>query len=70
MAHETIHLGLYVIFGIIMFPVYVMLLGWLIGTPRNYRAVAIAFGYIAGFIVLIIVGLLAVGLVTSALTPY
>ncbi|MCU4752011.1 hypothetical protein OB919_08445 [Halobacteria archaeon AArc-curdl1] len=70
MAHETIHLGLYVIFGIIMLPVYVMILGWLIGKPRNYRGVAIAFGYIGGFIVLIIAGLLVVGLVTSMLTPY
>ncbi|MFP8958661.1 hypothetical protein ACLI4Y_18290 [Natrialbaceae archaeon A-CW3] len=70
MAHETIHLGLYVIFGIIMLPVYVMILGWLIGKPRNYRAVAMAFGYIVGFIALIIAGLLVVGLVTSVFTPY
>ena len=70
MTHETIHLGLYVIFGVIMLPVYAMFVGWLVGKPRNYRVVAMAFGYILAFVVLIVVGLFFVGVGTSLLTPY
>ena len=70
MAHETIHLGLYVIFGVIMLPVYVMIAGWLVGKPRNYRGVALAFGYIFVFIVVIIVGMFVLGVVTSLFTPF
>lgn len=68
MAHETIHLGIYVIFGIILLPVYGMIAGWILGRPREYRSVLLAFGYIISFTVLILVGLAAMGVVISLIT--
>lgn len=70
MAHEAIHLGLYVIFGVIMLPVYAMFVGWLAGKPRNFRVVAMAFGYLFAFVVLIIAGLFVLGVATTLLTPF
>lgn len=70
MAHETIHIGLYVIFGIIMLPVYVMIAGWLIGKPHDYRTVAMTFGYIVAFIAALVVGLAVLGIVISLVVPY
>lgn len=70
MGHETIHVGLYVIFGIIMLPVYVMILGWFVGKPRDFRSIAMTFGYMIAFIALLIVGLAVLGTVISAVTPY
>lgn len=69
MAHETVHIGLYVIFGIIMLPVYVMIAGWILGKPHDYRSVAMTFGYIAAYIIAIIAGLAVLGLVISFFVP-
>ena len=70
MTHDIVQIGLYVIFGIIMLPVYVMIAGWVIGKPRDYRSVGLTFGYMLGFILLMIVGLAALGAIISAFTPY
>lgn len=70
MAHETVHIGLYVIFGIIMLPVYVMIAGWLLGKPREYRSVALTFGLMIAFIAMLVVGLAVLGAVISVFTPY
>lgn len=70
MAHETIHIGLYVIFGIILLPVYAMLVGWIAGKPRDFRTVGLSFAYMFGFVVLIIAGLGVLGAVVSFITPY
>ena len=70
MAHETIHIGLYVIFGIIMLPVYVMIVGWLVGKPRDYRTVAMTFGYVIAFVAALVVGLAVLGAAISIVTPY
>ena len=70
MAHETIHVGLYVIFGIILLPVYAMIAGWILGKPHDYRSVAITFGYAFGFIVILIVGLTVLAMVIQLFTPY
>lgn len=70
MAHDVVHVGLYVIFGIIMLPVYVMIAGWLFGKPRDFRSLAMTFGYLFTFIIGLIVGLAILGAVISLLTPY
>ncbi|MDR5671558.1 putative membrane protein [Halalkaliarchaeum sp. AArc-CO] len=70
MAHETIHIGLYVIFGIIMLPVYVMILGWFLGKPRDFRSIALTFGYMLAFIGALVAGLFVIGTSISLLTPY
>lgn len=68
--HETMHLGLYVIFGVIMLPVYVMVVGWIFGKPKDYRSVALAFSYVIALLLVVIVGLFVVGMLTSLFTPY
>ena len=70
MAHDVVHVGLYVIFGIIMLPVYVMIAGWLVGKPRDYRSVAMTFGYMIIFMGALVVGLAVLGTVISLFTPY
>lgn len=59
--HGAIQVGIIVIFGIVMLPVYAMLLGWFIGKPRQYKPVAIAFGYIFAYTLFTVVALGAVG---------
>lgn len=56
-THEIIRVGGYVIFGFIMLPVYLMILGWLFGKPRDYRTVAITMAYVVALLLSIVVGL-------------
>lgn len=70
MAHETIHVGLYVIFGIVMLPVYAMIVGWFVGKPRDLRTVGVTFGYLLAFTAALVVGLFVLDVVVSLLTPY
>lgn len=55
MVHETIHLGVFVMFGVIMLPVYAMLVGWFVGKPRDLVRSTLGLGYLVGFIAVIIV---------------
>jgi len=65
--HGEVHVGLLIIFGVVMLPVYAMILGWLVGKPREYKPVGIAFGYIVVYIALTIIGLGVVGTVIGLL---
>lgn len=40
--------GTYLIFGIILAPVYVMLLGWLFGKPRDAKTGLVGVAYLLG----------------------
>ncbi len=40
------HIGAWLIFGIILLPVYAMLLGWVLGKPRNLRVTLMGLGYL------------------------
>ena len=42
-------IGLWLIFGVVLSPVYLMLIGWLFGRPRELRLPMIGLGFIAGF---------------------
>ena len=64
-THEIIRVGGYVIFGLIMLPVYLMVLGWLFGKPRDYRTVAITAGYVIALMASIVVGLAILGFALS-----
>lgn len=70
MTHGITHIGLFVIFGIVMLPVYAMVAGWLLGEPREYRPVALAVGFMIGFTFLIVLSLGVVGLMTWLVTPF
>ncbi len=45
--------GYWLIFGIVLLPVYGMLLGWFFGKPRNFRLALMGLGYLVGLIVLL-----------------
>ncbi|MFB6153107.1 MAG: hypothetical protein ABEJ27_02535 [Halodesulfurarchaeum sp.] len=57
-THEVVQIGAYVIYGFILLPVYLMILGWIIGKPRDYRRVALAFGYLLAWLTVVVLGLL------------
>ncbi|WP_254863044.1 hypothetical protein [Halovivax gelatinilyticus] len=61
MTHAITNIGLIVIFGIVMIPVYLMVAGWLFGGPRDFRTVGISIGYMLGFTVVILIGLAITG---------
>lgn len=55
MTHGIVHIGLYVVFGIVLLPVYAMIAGWLLGRPRDFRTVAIGLASIAGLILAMVI---------------
>lgn len=56
MVHELQHIGLIVIFGVVMIPVYAMVLGWIAGKPRDGRSTVLGLGYLVGFLAFLIAG--------------
>jgi hypothetical protein len=49
--------GAWLIFGIVLLPVYGMLLGWFLGKPRNSRLALMGVGYLVGLTILLWGGL-------------
>lgn len=68
MTHEIWHIGLYVIFGIVLLPVYAMFVGWLLGRPWDIRSIAVALGYMAVFLSGVIIGALVLDVILSVVT--
>jgi hypothetical protein len=60
-------LGPILIFGIVLSPVYLMLLGWLFGRPRELRLPLVGLGFLVGFTVLAWGGMAAFGLLVDLL---
>lgn len=44
--------GLWLLFGIVLTPVYLMLTGWFLGRPRELRLPLIGLGFLIGLTVL------------------
>ncbi len=40
------HVGSWLIFGIVLLPLYAMLLGWFLGKPRDLRVALMGVGYL------------------------
>lgn len=55
MIHLSV--GLVLILGIVLAPVYIMLLGWFFGAPRNLRLALTGVGYLVSITVGLWVGL-------------
>lgn len=49
--------GTWLIFGIVLLPVYMVLLGWFLGKPRNLGLSLLAVGYAIGMATLLWSGL-------------
>jgi hypothetical protein len=45
-------IGLWLLFGVVLVPLYVMLFGWFADRPREVRPALIGVGYLVGFTVL------------------
>lgn len=69
MTHAALHIGLVLIFGIVMLPVYVMIAGWLFGEPREYRPVVLGFGFMVAAFAVLIVALAVLGVALSLIVP-
>ncbi|MBI4180794.1 MAG: hypothetical protein HY528_02580 [Chloroflexi bacterium] len=55
--------GRWLIFGIILMPIYGMLLGWFLGKPRNFRMAFRGLAYLLGLIVVLWGGLFLLSMV-------
>ena len=56
-------IGRWLLFGIILAPVYGMLLGWFLGKPRNYRLALRGVALLLGMIVVLWGGLFTLSVV-------
>lgn len=69
MTHAVTYIGVYVIFGIVLLPVYAMIGGWLLGKPRDFKTVSIGlasvFGLIAAMVVAVWIGGQLIGLLMA-----
>lgn len=54
---EAMFNGYWLVLGIILLPVYGMLVGWFIGKPRSARLALMGVGYLVGLLVLLWGGL-------------
>lgn len=61
------YVGTWLIFGIVLVPVYAILLGWFLGKPRNLRLSLMGVGYVAGLIALLWAGLTVMSVVVRLL---
>lgn len=51
--------GIVVLLGVIMMPVYVTIVAWLFADPRDMRTAAVGIGYMAAIAVLMILATVA-----------
>ncbi len=58
--------GTYLIFGIVLLPVYVMILAWFLGDPRDNSKGLLGIGYLIGLTTVLWGGLLVATLVIGA----
>ena len=40
--------GTWLIFGVVLLPIYVMISAWLTGKPRDAKTIALGLGYLVG----------------------
>ncbi|MDO8670034.1 MAG: hypothetical protein Q7O66_01210 [Dehalococcoidia bacterium] len=59
------YVGTWLIFGIVLLPVYMLLLGWFLGKPRNLRLSLLGVGYVVGLTTLLWIGLTLMTIVAS-----
>ncbi len=59
--------GTYLIFGIVLAPIYVMLAAWFLGEPRNARKAMLGVVYLAGLTTALWGGLFVATMVIKAM---
>lgn len=61
------YVGTWLIFGIVLLPVYMVLLAWFLGKPRKLRLSLLGVGYVIGLITLLWGGLALMSLMARVL---
>ncbi|MBI2861790.1 MAG: hypothetical protein HYX89_03115 [Chloroflexi bacterium] len=61
------YVGTWLIFGIVLLPVYMVLLGWFLGKPRNLRLSLMGVGYVVGLTAMLWAGLTLMTVITRLL---
>lgn len=59
----TLGPGTWLIFGVVLLPVYALLLGWFLGKPREHKLNAIGLGYLVGLTIALWAGLFVLSMV-------
>ena len=49
-------IGYYLVFGVLLVPLYVVLLGWFLGEPRDNRTAGVGVGFMIGFALMLAIG--------------
>lgn len=55
--------GTWLIFGVVLLPVYAVFLGWFLGKPRDLKVSGIGIGYFVGLTVALWAGLFVLSMV-------
>ena len=66
----TTTIGIYVLLGILLLPIYTVLAGWLFGEPRDFRTAGIGLGIMAVMAVFMISSTAMMGIVFGFITPF
>jgi len=66
----TTTIGIYVLFGILLLPIYTVVAGWLLGEPRDFRTAGIGLGVMAAMAVFMIGSTAMMGIVFGLLTSF
>lgn len=66
---STTTIGLFVLFAVLLLPLYTIALGWFTNGPRDYRMAGIGLGYFVGIAVVIIASTAVMALVLGLFTP-
>lgn len=63
MTWDILPPGVWLIFGIIMLPVYTVILGWFLGSPRNPKKAMMALSYLIGLTFMLWGGMFALTII-------
>ena len=70
MSVMTTDIGLFVIFGVVLVPLYIMLGGWFFGKPRDLRTTLIGVGYLVSLVAAVVVGVWLIGFLLDFVVTY
>ncbi len=59
----TTTIGIYILLGILLLPIYAVVAGWLFGEPRDFRTAGIGLGVMAAMAIFMISATAMMGIV-------
>lgn len=70
MTTGTTTIGLFVILGVVLVPLYVMLSGWFLGKPRDVRTAFIGVGYLVSLVIAVFAAVWVLGFLLNFFVGY